>query len=43
MARMKDLATMLAEDYQKKHSEASWEEAMGYVCGERSDTDEKAD
>lgn len=43
MARMKDLATMLAEDYQKKHPEASWEEAMGYVCGERSDTDEKAD
>lgn len=43
MARMKDLATMLAEDYQKKHPEASCEEAMGYVCGERSDTDEKAD
>lgn len=43
MARMKDLATMLAEDYQKKHPEASWEEAMDYVCGERSDTDEKAD
>lgn len=43
MARMKDLATMLAEDYQKKHPEASWEEAMKYVCEERSDTDEKAD
>lgn len=43
MARMKDLATMLAEDYQKKHPDASWEEAMRHVCGERSDTDEKAD
>lgn len=43
MGRMKDLAIMLAEDYQKKNPDASWEEAMEYVCGERSDTDEKAD
>lgn len=43
MARLKDLAIMLGEDYQKKHPEASWEEAMGYVCRERSDTDEKTD
>ena len=42
MARMKDLAIMLAEDYQKKHPEASWEEAMEYVC-ERSDEDEETD
>lgn len=41
MARMKDLATMLAEEYQKKHPEASWEESMGYACGERSDEDEE--
>lgn len=34
MAKMKDLAIMLAEDYQKKHPEASWEESMEYVCGE---------
>lgn len=33
MAKMKDLAIMLAEDYQKKHPEASWEESMEYVCG----------
>ena len=43
MARMKDLATMLAEEYQKKHPEASWEEAMGYACGEGSDEDEETD
>lgn len=42
MAKMKDLAIMLAEDYQKKHPKASWEESMEYACGERSDTDEKA-
>ena len=41
MAKMKDLAIMLAEDYQKKHPEASWEESMGYACGERSDEDEE--
>lgn len=40
MAKMKDLAIMLAEDYQKKHPKASWEESMEYVCG-RSDEDEK--
>ena len=34
MAKMKDLAIMLAEDYQKKHPKASWEESMEYVCGE---------
>ena len=41
MGRMKDLAIMLAEDYQKKHPEASWEEAMDHVCGEGSDEDEE--
>lgn len=40
IARMKDLAIMLAEDYQKKHPEVSWEEAMDHVCG-RSDEDEE--
>ena len=43
MARMKDLAIMLAEDYQKKHPKVSWEEAMEYVCGEGSDEDEETD
>ena len=43
MAKMKDLAIMLAENYQKKHPEVSWEEAMEYVCGEGSDEDEKTD
>ena len=43
MARMKDLAIMLAEDYQKKHPKASWEEAMNHVCGEGSDEDEETD
>ena len=43
IARMKDLAIMLAEDYQKKHPEVSWEEAMEYVCGEGSDEDEETD
>lgn len=43
MAKMKDLAIMLAEDYQKKHPEASWEEAMDHVCGERGDEDEETD
>lgn len=41
MARMKDLAIMLAEDYQKKHPKAPWEESMEYVCGEGSDEDEE--
>ena len=41
MAKMKDLAIMLAEDYQKKHPEVSWDEAMEYVCGEGSDEDEE--
>ena len=43
MAKMKDLAIMLAEDYQKKHPKASWEESMEYVCGEGSDEDEETD
>ena len=43
MAKMKDLAIMLAEDYQKKHPKASWEESMEYVCGERGDEDEETD
>ena len=43
MARMKDLAIMLAEDYQKKHPEVSWEEAMEYVCGEGSDAVKKGE
>lgn len=42
MAKMKELAIMLAEDYQKKHPKASWEEAMDHVCG-RSDEDEETD
>lgn len=41
MAKMKNLAIMLAEDYQKKHPKASWEESMEYVCGEGSDEDEE--
>ena len=43
MAKMKELAIMLAEDYQKKHPEASWEESMKYVCEEGSDEDEETD
>ena len=43
MAKMKDLAIMLAEDYQKKHPKASWEESMEHVCGEGSDEDEETD
>ena len=43
MAKMKDLAIMLAEDYQKTHPKASWEESMEYVCGEGSDEDEETD
>ena len=43
MAKMKDLAIMLAEDYQKKHPKASWEESMEYVCGEGRDEDEETD
>ena len=41
MGRMKELAIMLAEDYQKTHPKASWEESMEYVCGEGSDEDEE--
>ena len=41
MAKMKDLAIMLAEDYQKTHPKASWEESMEYVCGKGSDEDEE--
>ena len=43
MAKMKDRAIMLAEDYRKKHPEASWEESMEYVCGEGIDEDEETD
>lgn len=35
MERMKDVAFDLAENYQKEHPEASWEEAMMYVCEEK--------
>lgn len=32
MGIIKNEVIMLAEDYQKKHPEVSWEQAMRYVC-----------
>lgn len=37
MAAVKDVTIEIAEDYQKRHPSATWEEAMNYACTMREE------